>query len=360
MQQELEPLVDPVALERFLVERLPDVGEDIEPLAGRGARGPGSIAIERHMAGHSNETFFIRMGKREWVLRRPPRGAFLPTAHDVGREYRVLSALEGTAVRAPRPILMCEETSVIGAPFYLMERVDGVVIRNALPPAFASNVGARAALGMELVDALAELHVVDWEAVGLKGFGKPEGYLERQIRRWKGQLALTEPLTRPLPGLHRVARWLEEHIPSTGEATIVHGDYKLDNVAFSPETPARLVAIFDWEMSTLGDPLADVGWMLSFWREAGDPRELIMDEQTVTGLAGFQPRDELVARYQERSGRQVHDLTFYVVLAVWKLAVLLEGSYARHLAGLTDDPFFAHLRDGVPALESMAVKLARS
>jgi aminoglycoside phosphotransferase (APT) family kinase protein len=358
--QDLEPLVDPVALERFLLERLPQMGEGIRQVAQPSADGTRFIEIERHMAGHSNETFFVRIGEQEWVLRRPPRGAFLPTAHDVGREYRVLSALVGTGVRAPRPILLCDDSSVIGAPFYLMERVDGVVIRNALPRAFASDVDARGAIGEELVDALAELHAVDWKSVGLDGFGRPDGYLERQIRRWKGQLALTEPLTRPLTDLHRAGRWLEEHIPSSGQATIVHGDYKLDNVSFHPEAPARLVAILDWEMSTLGDPLADVGWMLSFWREAQDPAELIMDEQTVTRLAGFPPRDELLARYQARSGRRIHDLTFYMVLAVWKLAVLLEGSYARHLGGQTDDPFFANLQEGVPALASMALELCRS
>jgi aminoglycoside phosphotransferase (APT) family kinase protein len=348
VQQDLEPLVDPLALDRFLRAHLPD------------AKGAGSIEIERHLAGHSNETFIIRLEGQEWILRRPPRGAFLPTAHDVAREYRVLSALSGTGVPAPRPLLLCEDPSVIGAPFYLMERVEGVVIRDTLPEAFVGDVASRRAIGDELVDALVELHAVDWRAVGLEGFGKASGYLERQVKRWKGQLALTEPLTRPLPDLHRVGAWLEDHLPPSGGLTIVHGDYKLDNVAFRPEPPARLVAIFDWEMATLGDPLADVGWMLSFWRTAEDPSRPIPDEQTVTGLPGFQPRDELLARYQSRSGRQVGDLVLYMALATWKLAILLEGSYARHLAGLTDDPFFARLDEAVPALASMALSLARS
>jgi aminoglycoside phosphotransferase (APT) family kinase protein len=354
MQQDLEPLVDPDALERYLRANLGQAAD----ASGEGAA---SIEVERHTAGHSNETFFVRMGGHEWVLRRPPRGAFLPTAHDVGREYRVLSALAGTAVRAPRPVLMCDDVSVLGSPFYLMDRVDGMVIRNALPEALGSDVDGRRAIGEELVDALAELHGVDWRSVGLEGFGKPAGYVQRQIRRWKGQLALTEPLTRPIPDLHRAGAWLEEHLPagSGGDVTIVHGDYKLDNVAFRLEREARLVAIFDWEMSTLGDPLADVGWMLSFWRQAGDPEESLMDEQTVSRLPGFQSRDELVARYEARSGREVRELPFYMVLAVWKLAVLLEGSYARHLAGLTDDPFFADLEEGVPALASLALALGR-
>jgi aminoglycoside phosphotransferase (APT) family kinase protein len=353
VQQDLAPLVDPVALEGYLREHLPGHAGD-----GRAtAETRRSIEIERHVAGHSNETFFVRLDGREWVLRRPPRGAFLPTAHDVTREYRVLSALAGTPVRAPRPILSCQDTSVIGAPFYLMERVDGVVIRDALSDVFEEDVGSRRAIGEELVDALVELHTVDWRTVGLEGFGKPSGYLDRQLRRWNGQLSLTEPLTRRLAELHRVGSWLADHVPSSPEVTIVHGDYKLDNVAFSPHRPARLAAILDWEMSTLGDPLADVGWMLSFWRDATDPKESILDRQTVTRLPGFQRRDDLVGRYEQRSGRAVEHLPFYRALAVWKLAILLEGSYARHLAGQTDDPFFATLADGVPALAAMALSL---
>jgi aminoglycoside phosphotransferase (APT) family kinase protein len=241
-----------------------------------------------------------------------------------------------------------------------MERVEGEVIRAVLPEPFADVESARMSLGEELVDALVELHAVDWRAVGLDGFGRPSGYLTRQVRRWAGQLALTEPLTRTIPELRRVGEWLQAHIPDTARPTIVHGDYKLDNVMFAPQTPARLRTILDWEMSTIGDPLADVGWMLAFWREPGDPEELLMDEQTVTRLPGFQSRDDLLARYGERSGREVGSMTFYMVLANWKLAVLLEGSHARSLAGQTDDPFFEYLEDGVPALARRALTLTRT
>ncbi|TMK86656.1 MAG: phosphotransferase family protein [Actinobacteria bacterium] len=342
---DLQPLVDVVVLQRYLEERL-EIHDAVE--------------VERHQAGHSNETFFLRAGAWECVLRRPPRGAFLPTAHDVLREFRVLSALAGTGVRVPRPILACDDERVIGAPFYLMDRIDGVVIRDELPAALRGDEADRRRIGEELVDALVELHAVDAGAVGLEGFGKPDGYLRRQVRRWQGQLVLTEPMTRNLPELHRVGEWLDANIPVGRQHSIVHGDYKLDNVAFASSGPAKVVAILDWEMSTLGDPLADVGWMLSFWREPADPVEFAMDEQAVSRLPGFPSRDELAARYADRSGRALPDLTFYLALATWKLAVLLEGSYARHLAGFTDDPFFEELAEGVPALARRALAFTRS
>ena len=339
------PLVDAEALERYLDRAIP---------------GPGRVEVERHRAGHSNETFFVRRGADEWVLRRPPRGAFLPTAHDVLREYRVLSAIADTNVRAPRPILACEDETVVGAPFYLMERAHGFVIREELPRGFREDEGARAGIGDELVDALAELHAVDWRREGLEGWGRPSGYLERQVRRWRGQLELATRFSRPLPDVVKVGEWLAEHLPESGAPAIVHGDYKLDNVCFAHEPPARLVSIFDWEMSTIGDPLADVGWMISFWREPGDPVDVLERDTAVTRLGGFRPREDLLERYRTRTGRVMSDLLFYMVLAVWKLGVLLEGSYARHLAGVTDDPLFAELEEGVPALGERALEMIRA
>ena len=313
--------------------------------------------MERHQAGHSNETFFVRRGDEEWVLRRPPRGAFLPSAHDVLREYRVLEALGQTPVRVPRTILACEDESVIGAPFYLMERVSGVVIRQELPQIFDESERRR--LGEELVDSLVELHSVDPASCGLDTFAKPTGYLERQLKRWTGQLELTIPHSRPSPELEQVGHWLRDNLPQSQQTTVVQGDYKLDNVMFATETPARLVAILDWEMSTLGDPLADLGWMISFWREAGDGSDDLFAETTrVTELPGFSSRAELIDRYAAATGRDVDGLGWYTVLAIWKLAILLEGSYARHLAGMTDDPFFAQLETGVPALAQKALEIA--
>jgi len=318
------------------------------------------LSVRRHQAGHSNETFFVRYGDGDYVLRRPPRGGFLPTAHDVGREYRVLHALGSTGVRSPRTVLACDDESVIGAPFYVMERVDGIVIRTELPDSVDES--SRAALGDELVDALVELHDVDVDAAGLGDFGRRDGYLERQLKRWSGQLELTLPLTRPVPELEQLGDWLHSHRPESPQATLVHGDYKLDNVMFAPETPTRLVTILDWEMSTLGDPLADLGWMASFWLEPGegDDDDVLADLNQVTRLPGFRSRAELISRYEDATGRNVTALEWYMALATWKLAILLEGSYARHLAGMTDDPFFARMELGVPALARRGLETAHS
>jgi aminoglycoside phosphotransferase (APT) family kinase protein len=340
----LPPLVDEQALAAFLARELP---------------GEGDLVAERHQAGHSNETFFIRRGADEWVLRRPPRGAFLPSAHDVLREYRVLNALQSTAVPVPRTVLACDDESVIGAPFYLMEKVDGVVIRSELPDIFTE--AERGRIGDELVDAMVELHSVEPASCGLEGLAKPSGYLERQLRRWTGQLELTIPFSRPMPDLDRIGSWLAGNLPTTQETTIVHGDYKLDNVMFASMVPAKLVAILDWEMATVGDPLADLGWMISLWHEAGDGTDdLFLEAIRGTEAPGMRSRVQLIHRYASATGRDIHSLDWYVVLAMWKLAVLLEGSYARHLQGMTDDPFFAQLEHGVPALAAKALEIARA
>jgi len=341
----LPPLVDPVSLERYLETALP---------------GEGAFTVERHQAGHSNETFFVTRGATQWVLRRPPRPPYLPTAHDVKREFTVLKALDGTVARAPSPALFCDDDSVIGAPFYLMERVDGYVIRDRLPEWLDAD-DERRRIGEELIDAAAELHSVDYKEVGLDGWGRPTGYVERQLVRWRKQLDGATKLTRPLPEYEKVATWLEEHQPPEQPPAIVQGDYKLDNTMYAPTAPARLVAILDWEMATIGDPLADVGWMLSFWREPGDSGDALHGAlNDVFGSPGWSKRSELIDRYEKKSGRSMTDIRFYTALAIWKLGILLEGSYARHLMGTTDDPFFELLKEGVPAIGARAIEVIRS
>jgi aminoglycoside phosphotransferase (APT) family kinase protein len=343
MTQQLDGLIDLPALERFLREHLPPQ--------------EGEFIVEKHEAGFSNETFYVSWGPKRWVMRRPPRGDILPTAHDVLREYRVLSALESTGVRVPRPALACEDRSVIGAPFYLMERVDGIVIRDYLPPEFAA-ASDRRRIGEELIDALAELHTVDWQSSALVNIGKPQGFLERQLRRWIGQLDLTLPHTRPLPRIHQVTEWLKTHLPPQSNASIVHGDYKLDNVMFAAQPPARLIAIFDWEMATLGDPLADLGWLIAYWGPTGDPPDPEpKGSNYITEQEGFLSQEEMIARYEAKTGRKMTHFPFYHCLAVWKQAIILEGLYRHYLEGTAANPKAAEFKWRVPQLIERAHRI---
>ena len=351
-------LVDPAALSAW-VEAQPALP------------GAGPVTVERLAEGHSNLTFVVRRAAtdREWILRRPPRGPLLPTAHDVLREHRVIEALaaSGTTVRVPRALAACADPDVLGAPFYLMERGDGVVIRDTLPDWLADDhrhTAGRRALGLDVADTLAELHAVPYQPLVGAGLGKPGGYLARQLRRWRGQregiqqaVAAAGGRARDLPDYDAVRDWLADHLPDEGQPAPVHGDYKLDNllVRGGPGPGAgdapRVTAILDWEMATVGDPLADLGWLLSLWPQLGESDPLGSD---VTTAPGFPGRGELIDRYADASGREVYDLDWFVTLAIWKMAVLLEASYHRHLAGLADDPFFERLDEGVPALLARA------
>ncbi|MDO8189380.1 phosphotransferase family protein [Conexibacter sp. JD483] len=332
-----------------------------DPLAAwLDARGLGADAgpIEATTVGdgHSNVTYLIRRGATELVLRRPPRPPLPPSAHDVLREAQLLTALEPTPARTPKVLAACDDTTVIGAPFYVMEKVEGDVLMRALPP-HLDPPAQRRLIGEQLIDALVEVHAVDWRACGLEGYGKPTGYLERQLRRFTGLWEHNR--TRELPTLDRVSAWLAANRPESGAATIVHGDYRLGNTMFAPQAPARLEAIFDWELATIGDPLADVGYLAATWAQPGDEQVgTVFALGAVTMQPGFPTRDELIARYEEVSGRSMRDVRWYATLALWKAAIFLEGSYRRLLAGTTDDPFFALLDRGVPALAERAWNVA--
>ena len=305
--------------------------------------------------GHSNVTYLVSRGGAEFVLRRPPRGPLPPSAHDVLREARVLRALEGRA-RVPKVLGVCDDTAVIGSPFYLMEKVDGLVVTTDVPPAL-DTLEDRRRMGEELVDALVELHAVDWQAAGLEGFGKPTGYLERQLRRFLGLWEINR--TRDIPAVESVGRWLTEHMPASLPATVVHGDYRLGNTMFAPQAPAHLVAILDWEMATIGDPLADLGYLCTLWTDRDDPPLGMFELTGVTREPGFMSRAELVARYEERSGRSMTNIRWYQTLALWKSIVFMEGNYKRALAGATDDPFLKRFGDGVIELADRAEALTR-
>jgi aminoglycoside phosphotransferase (APT) family kinase protein len=315
--------------------------------------GDGEPAIEPVGDGHSNVTYLVSRGDAEFVLRRPPRGPLPPSAHDVLREARVLRALEGRA-RVPKVFGVCDDTAVIGSPFYLMEKVEGLVVTTDVPPALDS-IEDRRRMGEELVDALVELHAVDWQDAGLEGFGKPTGYLERQLRRFLGLWEINR--TRDIPAVETVGRWLADTMPAPEPATIVHGDYRLGNTMFGLHAPASLVAIFDWEMSTIGDPKADLGYLCTLWTDRDDPPAGMFELTGVTREPGFITRDEIVARYEERSGRAMSDIRWYQTLALWKSIVFMEGNYKRSMAGATDDPFLKRFGDGVIELARRAEEL---
>lgn len=325
-----------------------------EFLAAAGLQAPPDLAATPFGEGHSNVTYSLSTGV---VLRRPPRGPLPPSAHDVLREARVLTALQDTAVRAPKVLAVCDDVGVIGAPFYVMEEMQGEVITSTMPPSL-DDPEQRRRTAAELVAALVELHEVDWTALGLEGFGKPTGYLERQLRRFNGIWEFNK--TREIPEFEQVSQWLAANIPQSPPATIVHGDYRLGNTMFAHGAPARLVAIFDWEMATIGDPLADVGYMMMHWRQANDPEDSKFNLQSVTVLPGFPIRRELVSLYEQRSGRSVSDLDWYVALAFWKAVAFMEGNYKRAISGSTDDPYLKSFGDGVVELARRSLEITRN
>jgi aminoglycoside phosphotransferase (APT) family kinase protein len=339
--QELAPLIVRGPLAEFL---------------DRSGLGSGEIEAERIGEGHSNVTFLLRRDGERLVLRRPPRPPLPPSAHDVLREARLLTAVEPTAVRAPRVLAVCDDESVLGVPFYVMEEVHGTVITDTLPEPL-DEPEQRRRIGSELVAALSEIHAADWRACGLEGFGKPTGYLERQLRRFAGLWEHNK--TRELPRVQELGDWLAANMPESPPATIVHGDYRLGNTMVANDAPARLVAIFDWEMATIGDPLADVGYLTVTWVERDDPEDTMFSSLTaVTRREGFQTRDELVSEYEELTGRSMSDLRWYQTLALWKAAVFMEGNYKRSLAGTTDDPYLKLFDEGVPRLAEAAWEIA--
>jgi aminoglycoside phosphotransferase (APT) family kinase protein len=334
------------------------VREPLEAFLDAHGIGAGRVEAERIGEGHSNITFLVRRGDARVVLRRPPRPPLPPSAHDVLREARLLRALAPTPVRVPAVLAVGEDESVLGVPFYVMEEVRGSVLASAIPPAL-DTPEERRRTSEELVDALVELHEVDWRACGLEGYGKPTGYLERQVRRFGGLWEHNK--TRELPVVEEVGEWLGRNIPESPEATIVHGDYRLGNVMLADRAPAELVSIFDWELSTIGDPLADVGYLTVTWVEPDDLEDtMFANLGAVTRAGDFLTREEIIARYEERSGRSMSALNWYQALALWKAAVFMEGNYKRFQAGNSDDEYLGLFGRGVPMLAEKAREIAHS
>jgi aminoglycoside phosphotransferase (APT) family kinase protein len=318
--------------------------------------GEGEIEARPIGEGHSNVTYLIERAGAEVVLRRPPRPPLPPSAHDVLREARLLRALADTPARVPAVLAVCEDEGVIGCPFYVMERIAGEVIVASVPDALDSPAQRRE-IGEQLIEALAEIHAVDWQAAGLAGFGKPTGYLERQVRRFGGLWEINK--TREIPAVERVGEWLAQNMPESGPATIVHGDYRLGNTIFAPAPPAHLEAVLDWEMATIGDPLADLGYLCMMWTEGGDPKGGMREYLGgVTRREGFPTRGELIECYEQRTGRSMADLRWYTTLALWKSVVFMEGNYKRAVAGATDDPYLKSFGEGVVELAIQAEGVA--
>jgi aminoglycoside phosphotransferase (APT) family kinase protein len=316
------------------------------------------LSFERISGGRSNLTFGVRdTDGRAWALRRPPLGKRLGSAHDMGREHRVIAALQETPVPVPPVVGLCEDEAVNGAPFYVMGFVEGPILRSA-EDAKAFDEAERRAIGERVVDTLVAIHGVDPDAVGLAELGRKEAYVERQLRRWHGQWQKSK--TRELPAVDGVHERLSARIPEQGPATIVHGDYRLDNMILSPS--GEIAAVVDWELCTLGDPLADVGMLLVYWSEEGDDFMPLFAPATIA--PGFSTRDEVGARYAERSGRDLGQIDFFVALGYWKLAIILEGVYARYASGQygkTDEGFqeFAKIVERLAAAADEAASRLR-
>ena len=342
------------------VPGIPDVPGLAGWLSGNGVPvGPGVPEVRLIAGGRSNLTYSLQYPAQageepvRLVLRRPPLGHVLPTAHDMSREYRVLSALAGSDVPVPAPFALCQDTEVIGAPFYIMSYVDGLVLRSRndaghLTPEQAGEISSR------FVDMMATIHLLDYEQAGLAGFGRPEGYLTRQLARWQKQWELSA--TREMPGYPELVARLTAGLPAANggpgpAGTLVHGDYRLDNMLITTEPQIRIQAVLDWEMSTLGDPLADLGLTLVYWSNPGEEDPLAdITGRSVTSSPGFLTRDQLVARYAQLTGRDVSRIGYYMAFGCFKLAVVLEGIHARFLQRKTVGEGFEREGQAVPSL----------
>ena len=316
----------------------------------------GPLTVEQFPSGHSNLTYLLRSDGREYVLRRGPLGPVAPKAHDMAREYRLLKAVHPHFPEAPEPLLVCEDPSVLGAVFFIMERRHGVILRDKVPEEFARIANYPQRVSEALIGCLVRLHAVDVVATGLIALGKPEGFLERQVEGWSERWRRAQ--VDAVPDMDRVIGWLEQRLPTSPAPTLVHNDYKLDNVMFRTGSPDEIEAVLDWEMATVGDPLADVGLALCYWTWATAPQLENRTTPTLSGQPGWYTRDQFVDVYAKQSGRDVANIGYYEVLGVFKLAVILQQIYFRFHRGQTSDSRFRDFGDRVRGLVSMAVSLA--
>jgi aminoglycoside phosphotransferase (APT) family kinase protein len=311
----------------------------------------GTVEVLQFPGGHSNLTYLVRHGDREYVLRRPPFGSKVKSAHDMGREVAVLSKLAPVYDKAPRPLAFCDDEAILGAKFYVMERRRGVILRKEVPRGVTLGEADARRVCELLVDALVELHAIDLDRAGLADFGKPLGYIERQVKGWTERYGGSQ--TDDIPAVTEVAAWLDAHRPADGAAALIHNDFKFDNVIFD-DSLTHVTGILDWEMSTVGDPLMDLGTSLGYWVEASDGGPLQMMRFGPTPLPGMMTRDQVAARYAERSGRGLDHVVFFYAFGLFKTAVVAQQIYYRFAKGLTKDPRFAAFIHGVRVLAEQA------
>jgi aminoglycoside phosphotransferase (APT) family kinase protein len=311
----------------YLRDKLPDIAGEAE--------------VRQYPAGFSNLTYNVRLGDKEFVLRRPPYGAKIKTAHDMGREFKILSRLRPVYPKVPRPVLYCEDETILGAPFYLMERVRGVILRARPPEGVELSAQTIRRLSESFVRNLVEIHGVDYAAAGLGDLGRPEGYVSRQIEGWTKRYYNAR--TDDVPEVEELARWLAQNAPQDSGRALIHNDYKYDNVVFDPLDLARVVAVLDWEMATVGDPSMDFGTSLAYWMDPDDPAEWQAAGFGLTALPGNLRRRELVEYYARLSGRELRDPVFYFAYGLLKVAVIVQQIYHRYRQGHTTDPRFAGL-----------------
>jgi aminoglycoside phosphotransferase (APT) family kinase protein len=318
----------------------------------------GPLEIAQFPSGHSNLTYFLRLGDRELVLRRPPFGTKVKSAHDMSREYRVLAKLHGAYSPAPEVLLYSDDLSILGSPFYLMKPIHGIILRRALPPGFDFPPDTARRLSESFVDNLARLHGLDYAAIGLADLGKPLGYLERQVRGWIERYHGSK--THQLPEVEPLSAWLTKNLPSSGQAALIHNDYKFDNVVLDSTDITKIVGVLDWEMCTIGDPLSDLGTALAYWVEDRDPEELQKIRWGPTNAPGSLTRSELIERYARTTGRDVDPMVFYIAFARFKVAVIVQQIYYRYHHGLTKDQRFAALLEVAKILLRASLDSAES
>lgn len=308
----------------------------------------GELKVRQYPSGHSNLTYSLNLGAREFVLRRPPFGSKVKSAHDMGREFRVLSKLHSVYAPAPEVLLYCDDDSILGAPFYVMEPIHGVILRRNVPPGLDFPAEKARRLSESFVENLVRLHRVDYAAVGLSDLGRPEGYLERQVRGWIERYYGSK--THDYPEVEKITAWLQGHKPSTSAASLIHNDYKYDNIVLDSNDITKIVGVLDWEMCTIGDSLSDLGTALAYWIDPTDPEELQENRWGPTTHPGSFTREEFVQLYARQTRSDVSQIAFYVAFARFKLAVIVQQIYFRYQQGLTKDERFASMPGKVELL----------